>query len=495
MNIVIVGCGNIGFETAKLIAEEHSILLVDIKRHEQMQTFLNSRQNIHFAQIDAMSLLDDEPSNVWPQYKSFLNSSDVLITTVGAGLNTKAISDFRGFVTNFELNLLGNLIPMKAVLHSMIERKSGQLIILSSTSGHHAEAALTAYGPSKWALENVCRSLTAELLPLNLKVDIICPRKIKNVTIRNSFMSSNGIPIKRVAGKIVEVLEEPKCSIHFVPGHYRLIHFIERVFPFIFDKKASLKRGRRRSFRRIVPEKVLITGASSGLGKELALLYGRHSKELYLLARNTERLSEVKELIEKSTRCQVRIDCVDLGDSEQRTSYCNSVGDVDLIINNAAISAAGNVVDTTVEKYRELLEVNFYAPVDLISEFLKRRNKPKKIINILSTTAIAGRKGHSCYSLTKSALWAFTRSLRRVYGNEIQIVEAIPSSFKDGLDHETKEKKLYGLLQPDLAVSTVAEKIFLCERAGQEKVFIPLRAKLFLILEASFPWAFEKLFG
>jgi len=420
----------------------------------------------------------------------------VLIATVGAGLNTNAISDFRGFVSNFDLNLFGNLIPVKAVLRSMIERQSGQLIVLSSTSGHHAEATLTAYGPSKWALENVCRSLTAELLPLNLKVDIICPRTIKNVAVRNSFVSPNGISVERVARRIIEVLKKPECSIHFVPRHYWFIHFIERIFPFIFDKKAGLKRARRRIFKQIEPERVLITGASSGLGKELALLYGQHSKELYLVARNEEKLRDVKVKIEASSQCRVRIDCVDTGDPEQRTHYCNSIGDIDLIINNAATSTMGSVVDVTIEKYRELLEVNFYAAVHLISEFLRRKNKPKKIVNILSTTAIAGRKGHSCYSLTKSALWAFTRSLRRVYGNEIQIVEAVPSSFRSNVVPGRKAKnRFYGLLQPDVTARKVAERVYSAERAGHEKVFIPLRAKLFMILEASFPWMFRKLFG
>jgi short-subunit dehydrogenase len=496
MKIVIAGCGNIGLGTAKLIGEQHSILLVDIKLHEGVQTFLNSRQNIHFAQIDAMSLLDGEPNDGWPQYMNFLNSADVLITTVGAGLSTNAVSNFEGFTSNFDLNLFANLIPVKAVLHSMIERQSGQIMVLSSTSGHHAEAALTAYGPSKWALESVCRSLKAELLPLDVRINIICPRTIKNSAIPNSFVSSNGISVEKVAEKIVKVLKDPKRNIHFVPRHYWFIHFIERMLPFIFDKKAGLKRGRRRNFRQIVPEKVLITGASSGLGRELALLYGQHCKELYLVARNKEKLSEVKEKIEGCSQCRVRIDCVDLGDREQRTNYCNSVGNIDLIINGAAISTMGNVIDTPIERYRELLGVNFYAPVHLISEFLKKKDRPKKVINVLSTTAIAGRKGRSCYSLTKSALWAFTRSLRRVYGNEIQILEAVPSPFDSSLAHERKRKnRLYGLLQPDLATRTVAERVYSAERAGREKVFIPLRAKLFMILEASCPWVFRKLFG
>jgi short-subunit dehydrogenase len=495
MNVVIAGCGNIGFETAKLIGEEHAILLIDIKPHERIQTLLNSRQNIQFAQIDAMSLVNDAQGDVQSQYRSFLNAADVLVTTVGAALNSNAISDFRGFVSNFDLNLFANLIPIKAVLHSMLERQSGQLIVLSSSSGHHAEAVLTAYGPSKWALESVCRSLKAELLPFNVRVNTICPRTIKNLSVANSFVSSIGISVERVAEKIIGILKKPKCSIHFVPRHYWFIHFIERIFPFIFDRKAGLARGRRRNFRKIVTEKVLITGASSGLGKELALLYGQHSKELYLVARNEERLKEVKEKIEALFQCRVRIDCVDMGDREQRTHYCNSIGDMDLIINNAAVSTMGSVVDMTIEKYRELLEVNFYAPVQMISELLKKKNRPKKIINILSTTAIAGRKGHSCYSLTKSALWAFSRSLRRVYGNEIQIMEAVPSSFKHSLGHEMKGKKLFGLLQPDLTARKVAERVYSAERAGSEKVFVPLRAKLFMILEASCPWIFRKLFG
>jgi short-subunit dehydrogenase len=104
------------------------------------------------------------------------------------------------------------------------------------------------------------------------------------------------------------------------------------MFPFIFDQKAGLKRARKNIFRQILPERVLITGASSGLGKQLALLYGQHSKELYLVGRNRERLNEVKEKIEGFSQCRVRLDCVDLTDREQRTNYCNSVGDIDRVL-------------------------------------------------------------------------------------------------------------------------------------------------------------------
>ncbi len=131
---------------------------------------------------------------------------------------------------------------------------------------------------------------------------------------------------------------------------------------------------------------------------------------------------------------------------------------------------------------------------------------PKKIINLLSTVAIVGRKNFSSYSASKSALWSFTRSLRRRYGNEIQVLEIILSTFNSKLYNNTinhdvgNDKKLKNIKSISIksrlnkmSSEFVAEKIFLAENKGKEIIYIPLNTMLFLEFEALFPRIYKKI--
>ena len=115
----------------------------------------------------------------------------------------------------------------------------------------------------------------------------------------------------------------------------------------------------------------------------------------------------------------------------------------------------------------------------------------------LSTTAICGRKNHSAYSSSKSALWAYCRSLRRNKGNGIQVLEVIPSTFKSDLFRNSNEKGNETTVKSknDLLESKeVAERVVKSEKSGKDILFIPFKSRLFLLLESLFYPIFRKMF-
>jgi short-subunit dehydrogenase len=316
-------------------------------------------------------------------------------------------------------------------------------------------------------------------------------------------LSNSGISPETVAKRIMNLISKPKNLTTFIPAYYYLTHPAERLVPSLIDKRCGVKKGWKKEglAEDRHSQSVLITGASSGLGKELARLYARHAKNLYLSGRNYERLVQVQTELSQKYNCSIRVDSVDMADVAQVREYCGTIDEVDVIINNAAASFSGIVVQTPISKYTDMLKTNFYGPVLLTGEFMKKEQKPKKIINILSTTAVAGRKNHSCYSSTKAALWSFTKSLRRTFGDRVQIMEVIASTFPSALgmtertDIDSEKYKKDKGFGRGLTAVTVAEKIFAAERSGRETLFVPVKARLFTALEAISPFLFRKIFG
>ncbi len=135
--------------------------------------------------------------------------------------------------------------------------------------------------------------------------------------------------------------------------------------------------------------KVLITGASSGIGKDMARIMAEKKNDLILVARNKEELEKVaKELSEKF---HVKIDVLakDLSIEENCIDIFNSVKDVDILINNAGFGDCGFFEKTSLEKDLKMIETNIVAYHILTKLYLKEM-KEKNNGKILNVASIAG---------------------------------------------------------------------------------------------------------
>jgi short-subunit dehydrogenase len=333
-----------------------------------------------------------------------------------------------------------------------------------------------------------------------ISVDVICPKTIRN-KYSQVFNTAVGIDPIAVANTIVKTIQKPTNSNIFIPKSFYLLHFVERIFPSVFDILFGLKHHRSKTYRSLKINSILITGASSGLGKELALLYSKTCRRLYLVARSQKALKLLKKDIQHSTNCQVKILPLDLSQENNLKKLIKHLGSVDLLINNAGSHLSGTIADTPIKISQKIFALNFFCPVFLISKLLSRSKPVKKIINILSTTAIVGRAKLSAYSSSKSALWCFSRVVKRSFGNSTEVIEVIPATFQSSLfqkgidlDHYQSQttQKAHARI---LSSARVAKIIFNSEKQLKDSIFIPpLEAKIYLLLEALFPKLFRKIF-
>jgi short-subunit dehydrogenase len=295
----------------------------------------------------------------------------VLICAVGTISFDQDKIHYDQFKREFEINFTANIVPIKAALPQMIRRRSGQIIVLSSTSGHHAPHTLASYGPSKWAIENFSSALAAEAKRFGITVDSISPTSIQNI--HSQAFKIQGIPAQRVVKRIAKAIRRPKGAGHFVPAQYRLVRLLERLLPWFLNWRAGLALKRRAQFRGAPLESGLITGASSGLGRELALLYARKLKKIFLQGRNLKALEELRTKIHQSCPCEVELRTCDLSDPAQVDEFIKNFPPVDVLVNNGPrtdpTGLAGQFfllcqADPTLSRARTATQKNHQYPFD-----------------------------------------------------------------------------------------------------------------------------------
>jgi short-subunit dehydrogenase len=160
---------------------------------------------------------------------------------------------------------------------------------------------------------------------------------------------------------------------------------------------------------------ILITGATSGIGRALAESIASQGTTLLLVARNQAMLQEVKKSCE-SKGAKVLVFNVDLSEmnevNELATSIFSSVQHIDILINNAGISQRSLTTETIEAVDRQIMELNFFSPVKLTKLLwpLLVKSKHANIVNISSLIGTFGFPQRSAYAASKHAMEGFFES-------------------------------------------------------------------------------------
>lgn len=159
---------------------------------------------------------------------------------------------------------------------------------------------------------------------------------------------------------------------------------------------------------------VVITGASSGIGRALAIEFAGKGAKLSLGARRTELLEELKlelpqtEILISKTDVSEESDCRNL--IENTVSH---FGKIDVLINNAGISMRALFEDLDLKVIRQLMDVNFYGTVYCSKYALPHLLKSKgSLVGVISIAGYVGLPGRTGYSASKFAIRGFLDTLR-----------------------------------------------------------------------------------
>lgn len=162
---------------------------------------------------------------------------------------------------------------------------------------------------------------------------------------------------------------------------------------------------------------VLVTGASDGIGKAIALALSKQKENLILFGRSEEKLQAVKAAAENNGAA-VTTYTFDLTDNERRQAVIDEIlfnGQVDVLINNAGLwHKVGDITALDEAKITEVINTNLTAQILLTRQLLDsmRSRENTAIINIVSKSGLVPQLGQTAYTASKYGLKGFTDVLR-----------------------------------------------------------------------------------
>src|SRR5690554_3366968 len=195
----------------------------------------------------------------------------------------------------------------------------------------------------------------------------------------------------------------------------------------------------------------LITGASKGIGKDLAYIFASNKCNLVLVARSNELLNQIKSEIENKYSVEVYILVKDLCNKDSVLQLYNEMKDrdidIDYLVNNAGFGDYGEFADTEWDRYENMISLNISALTQLTHLFVTdwKGRKAGRILNISSTAAFQPGPMMAVYFATKSFVLNFSEAVAKElekYGITITTLCPGPTSTSFGEESKMSASQL-----------------------------------------------------
>lgn len=263
--------------------------------------------------------------------------------------------------------------------------------------------------------------------------------------------------------------------------------------------------------RSLEDQVVLITGASSGIGKALAIVFHKAGAKVILAARRRDALEEVKEELTSMfpSKSEPQILTLDLHDLNQIPAKAQEAleiyGHIDILINNGGISSRGEITETDLEVDLRVMVTNYFGPVALTKAILPsmiERNSG----HIVAISSIQGKIAipfRSSYSASKHATQAFFDTLKAELQNTgVNVCLVSPGYVNTNLSLNAVkgDGSQYGLMDQNTASgmdpNEAAESILVATLSKHsELVLAGLVPRLAILIRLLWPWLYFYIMG
>jgi short-subunit dehydrogenase len=253
--------------------------------------------------------------------------------------------------------------------------------------------------------------------------------------------------------------------------------------------------------RTLSGRRILITGASKGLGRCLAQQAARCGATLALVARSADLLGELANSFIKKGAQALAIPADVTSDGDRRrvlATVQERLGGLDVLVNNAGIASFGHFSSSSEEVLRQIMEVNFFAPAELIrlAVPLLTLGQQPAIVNIASMCGRRGLPAWPEYSASKFALCALTEALRgEMVRFQIDVLLILPGLTRTEMGHHLLRNE--GRMKIDFAkgmgADWVAAKVLQALQKNRTETVVGREARWILLLNRLFPRMVDRL--
>ena len=221
-------------------------------------------------------------------------------------------------------------------------------------------------------------------------------------------------------------------------------------------------------------ETVLITGASSGIGLELAKCFAADGARLVLVARNTPALESLAAELRQQFSTEVRVLTADLAQPETPArifAELKSAGEtVDVLVNNAGFGTHGDFLETPLARQLDMVQVNVTALTQLTGLFLPgmRERRRGGVMNIASTAAFQPGPRMAVYYATKAFVVSFTEAIaEELHGTGVTVTAVCPGPTHTNFGNVANFRGSDSLLRGAMTADAVAREGHRAFRRGR----------------------------
>ncbi|MDB5314475.1 MAG: Short-chain dehydrogenase [Rhodospirillales bacterium] len=160
-------------------------------------------------------------------------------------------------------------------------------------------------------------------------------------------------------------------------------------------------------------KRVLVTGASKGIGRACAEAFAAEGCDIILVSRNAEALEAAAEGIRKQHNVGVTIHAADLSEGAARSALAEAHPTIDVLVNNAGAIPGGRLADITMDRWSTAWALKVMGYIHLCQLYMPQMEAAKSgaIVNIIGMAGQAPRADYICGAAGNAALIAFTRAL------------------------------------------------------------------------------------
>jgi hypothetical protein len=247
---------------------------------------------------------------------------------------------------------------------------------------------------------------------------------------------------------------------------------------------------------------VLITGASSGIGKQTAIEFAKLGSSIILVARRKNKLEQVEnELKQFNVNTLVCVCDVSKKDQVDKLSkiVLQKFDSVDILVNNAGFAIYGLVSDLSINEIESQMETNYFGMIYCVKNFLPLMLKKKSghIVNVASVGASFSVPGVSSYCATKFAMLGFSEGLKHeLYGTGVGLTVVSPIMVRTPLfEHPSFTNFSKFSTGVSLSSETVAKTIIKASNSSRLEIVVPSVARAAIWFKQTFPFLINPIIG